>query len=615
MVQPGRLVIDNFMRYKHVDINLRDLGLVLFKGRNMDEPKGSSGSGKTIFGDAMMWLYGGVTSRKIPADSVIGKAGKFASVSSELFDGDVQYELARYRKHPKFENSLVFADGNNLSHRKVAKTEGRVKTIVGCSFNLLRLSSFVGGDSKLMFSRMDAASRAKILDEIVDTDEANISKRYKELSSLVRQLETELDDYERQIESEEERIVSTRTLVNSTKTDMQAFAIKVEDDIGPEPKPQSDYDGMTKQINAQIIQYTAVEVANEKIRNAIQESKLRWMAIRTQEQIHQSTLTKKQNARVNIKIGDKCHACKTVATNATLSDIQADMAKEIQQAQLIFNNVHAKAEAEKAVYQGIGVPDDNTKETIFQLRQRLNEVRQDKNDYERTLKYYKDAKDRIDVSIAAKAQQLQNMQLRITEAQKKISEHKKLISLLVLNRVKTEKRLSNVKVMRDFYSPNGYRPLVMRRYSPIISDYSNQYLTYLTGGSEQVEIRTKQSTVAGEIKDKIDISVLQHGERRSFPHMYSRGEGQAIDLAMGFGVMDLAAAKSGKQFGFRYFDESFDGLPMELVDRFFGMLTEKIYKKGMTIICTAHRPLPERYFSHVFESVKEKGVCRLEILK
>ena len=180
MINIGNVEIENFLRIKSAKFSLKNQGLVLLKGNNKDEPaKASSGSGKTLFGDALMWLFGGITSRKIPVDSVIGKGDKYTHVSAQIFKDGTKYDIDRYRKHPKYGSSLSLNSGNDLTHRKVMETEGRLSQILGYSFDLFRASSFVSGDSKYQFSRMDVNTRAKILDEIINTDESDISKRYK----------------------------------------------------------------------------------------------------------------------------------------------------------------------------------------------------------------------------------------------------------------------------------------------------------------------------------------------------------------------------------------------------------------------------------------------------
>ena len=54
MLTINNIKAHNFIKFKDLDLNLKDLGIVLLKGRNMDEPeKGASGVGKTLLGDPL----------------------------------------------------------------------------------------------------------------------------------------------------------------------------------------------------------------------------------------------------------------------------------------------------------------------------------------------------------------------------------------------------------------------------------------------------------------------------------------------------------------------------------------------------------------------------------
>ncbi|HLF34897.1 MAG TPA: ATP-binding protein, partial [Cyclobacteriaceae bacterium] len=204
-----QLRLRNFVTFADQDIPLHAQGLVLLKGKNLDEPwRGRNAAGKTLIGDALLWLLQGETSRDITVDSVIGKNGRHCSVEAEIEIGKARITVGRYRKHPDHGTSFkIFSGEGDVSHRRMDDTKDRLDSVIGCSANLIRISCFQYGDESKYFSRMKTDERAKIIDEIVGASEANIPARYKTVNTEIRALESEL----MRLESEK---ITLQSLIN-----------------------------------------------------------------------------------------------------------------------------------------------------------------------------------------------------------------------------------------------------------------------------------------------------------------------------------------------------------------------------------------------------------------
>ena len=265
--------------YKEEEISLDNKGLILLKGDNRDEPiKASNGSGKTLIMDAILWLISGNTTRKIRSNRVIGKSAKYTFVNAEIESNGVKYDITRYRNHPKYRNSLRIVYGDDISHRRVDETEERLEQILGCSFNLFRLSCFQDSNPKYHFSRMDSAIRGKILDEICKSTEANVPERLKTIKKSIVDNELLISNLgiEKEKKINEVELLNTQiiTLNELLKTEQNNYKNHIESGKQEIIELMSDADDNKLNIKLNAIEKELIAIGNndnkiEELRNKI----------------------------------------------------------------------------------------------------------------------------------------------------------------------------------------------------------------------------------------------------------------------------------------------------------------------------------------------------------
>ena len=98
----NRLSIQNFLSIKSIDLELSNQGLVLIKGKNLDNDAiDNNGSGKSSIVESLVYALYGRTIRGLKGDDVVNNVTKKnTKVFLDLVDdqGD-EYRIARYRKH------------------------------------------------------------------------------------------------------------------------------------------------------------------------------------------------------------------------------------------------------------------------------------------------------------------------------------------------------------------------------------------------------------------------------------------------------------------------------------------------------------------------------------
>ena len=109
----------NFLSLKDVNIDLDNKGLVLIKGKNLDNTSiDSNGSGKSSIVEALVYALYGRTIRGLKGDSVIHKLSKKnmkVALVIEDDNGDL-YLIERYRKHSTHKTkSFIYKNDTDIT--------------------------------------------------------------------------------------------------------------------------------------------------------------------------------------------------------------------------------------------------------------------------------------------------------------------------------------------------------------------------------------------------------------------------------------------------------------------------------------------------------------------
>lgn len=627
MLSINKLKLFNFIKYKEQELLLKNLGLVLLKGRNLDEPgKGSNASGKTIILDAIKWLWSGVPTRRILSDRVVGNFANSCYVEGEIESNNKISTLIRYRKDKKYANSLRLFSGFDVSHRSVAITEERLNKIIGCSINLLNLSCFFNDDYKYHFSKMNSEMKSKIFDEIIGTDESDIPQRLKKVNkkireneNIIRDLESEIVIYRNNIDKASSSINGMYDIINNSdsiyKDQIKKYDVQIADlSVVNIKSLENDLEDINNDINKS--KDKLIEV--NKIEGRIEEYRKELTELNYDKSNLEGDIAHYEHYGSNKNIGSDCDSCGNRITKESIGSLKAVAKKEIDKDNKELDRINKLLDDRTSLIQSlrdINEPFKNINSEINSLRMERSSTDRDISDVKKDRLKAVQVKNEKNEYNSKHKNYINGIKNKIKVEFKNKIKSKKLIqkSLIIIARLNHEKE--RLEMLAEFYGPKGFRPLVMRHYSPVLSEASNFFLTDFTGGTEKIDISSKTQLASGELRDKININVLYNNTVKSFPEEYSKGEGAAIDISLNLGLMRLSQIKAKKDFGLYFFDEATDGLSPELIDRFFDVLKDKICGKNKTAIITTHNPVDEKYFDAVWCAVRENGCSRIEIEK
>jgi len=593
--------IKNFITLKDVIIPLYDQGIVWIRGGN--------GVGKTVLIDAISWLLSGETSRDILSDHVIGGFGKSTKVSGNISIDGKKITLERYRKDKFYSNSFRILDAVDTSHRKTKETEERFEERLGCSWNLMRMSCFQYSKEDMNFSRMKSQERAKILDEIVGASDSNIPERYRKVNKMVRDIEKEIEDinnhamYEKatlnQLE-EDIKVGYSQLAFASANFEQQKYDLL----NSPDRFSQKRLDEIGKNFTKEKEEYkklTQMAVNNDEVERKIsgyQEIINKYSALI----FHNDKRIKEKEAYFNTtrRVGIICDQCGNLITDDSISildkRINADINKlknEKFEYEKSNNNTekYITAEREK-IYPNVDSKLAESKYKLAQLRNKYDEEQKKKEELQKQNEKLQQLKNNYELNIKTMRDQLDKKEKRINEIKNNDSEN-------FFKIWKLKYKLESLNVLSEFYSPAGFRPLVMEHFSPVLSEFSNTYFKEFIDG--EINIISKTSLADGRTVDKVNIEVSQEGKIKRFPGEWSLGQGGCVDFSLNSAIMKLANMKAGKEFSIKILDEFSNGMSGEWTNKLIEVLREKFMKKNMTILLTSHYPLDEKLFDQVWD--------------
>lgn len=216
-----KLTIQNFLSIRSITLDLNDRGLVLIKGKNMDnEAIDNNGSGKSSLIEALVYALYGRTIRGLKGDAVVHNIPKKnMKIWLDLTDdnGDT-YRIARYRKHSTNKNkSFLYKNGKDITPKSEADFNEYVADLLQADYLTFTSSLLYTAESFKFTSATDSEMKStfdKMLGLDVFSKCLEITKnRLKEVEGDLSTTEWKIDDRKKKIDSLAEQISEAEELV------------------------------------------------------------------------------------------------------------------------------------------------------------------------------------------------------------------------------------------------------------------------------------------------------------------------------------------------------------------------------------------------------------------
>ena len=228
-----RLTIQNFLSIRSVTLDLNNRGMVLIKGKNLDNDSiDNNGSGKSSIIEALVYVLYARTVRGLKGDSVVNNISKKnTKVYLDLVDdnGD-EYRIARYRKHSTNKNkSILYRNGVDITPKSEADFNEAIVNLLQMDY-LTFTSSLLYTSESFKFTSASDSEMKTTFDKMLGLDVFSkcleVTKtRLKDLESKVSNIEWKIDDKVNKVESLNGQVVETeelsKTFIKSQKEKIQ----------------------------------------------------------------------------------------------------------------------------------------------------------------------------------------------------------------------------------------------------------------------------------------------------------------------------------------------------------------------------------------------------------
>ena len=224
------IIIDNFLSFKHVEINLDNNDFVLVSGKNLNtsDNSASNGSGKSAIFDAISWCLTGETIRGAKSVSNI-YTDDGACVELHFYVDKDKYVIIRTKDNKEYGTNLkIFINDIDKSGKGIRDGSDLLKQYLpDLNEDIIGSVIILGQGLPQRFSSNNPSKRKEALERLIKSDyivadiKEKISRRLDELSTLDKNVNSTLVDRSATLREKS-------NLLESTKDKLASFANKEE---------------------------------------------------------------------------------------------------------------------------------------------------------------------------------------------------------------------------------------------------------------------------------------------------------------------------------------------------------------------------------------------------
>ena len=335
----NRLSIQNFLSIKSIDLELSNQGLVLIKGKNLDNDAiDNNGSGKSSIVESLVYALYGRTIRGLKGDDVVNNVTKKnTKIFLDLVDdqGD-EYRIARYRKHHVNKNrSMLYRNGVDITPRSENALNEYIVDLLQMDYVTFTSSILYTAESFKFTSATDAEMKStfdKMLGLDVFSNCLEIAKsRLKDVETSISTDECKIADREDRIEKLNEQIseaeVMSKEYKSSQEEKIKLLNEKMDkylNDIADLNTESSNLNESLKECTLELKQASDTLDAKKKMMKEVEELKFALQDIKNEISSKNSTLNRCLSDISSLDSNTKSLALKIEACNHKIDGFKTD---------------------------------------------------------------------------------------------------------------------------------------------------------------------------------------------------------------------------------------------------------------------------------------------------
>lgn len=616
MWNPEKIEMYNLFAHKESIYEFKQNKCVMIFGRNQtDRNLENNGAGKTTLFEAICIALTNESLRAIKKDSFINRDEEDCRIVFHLYNPVLKMKLRISRQFFRGNKSakIEIWENDKLNKQVVSVNEAnkRVLELIGISREDLLRYFIISQDNRYTFFTASDSEKKEIMNRITSADMINpvieeLDLRYKEKNAEYKEIDDEIgklsDKKELLVEQREEVLAN-----DNTEEELNELSEKIseaEEEIGEIDGNLEKWKKAVKTREEQIQAITVEDTTQlKKDRKKLKEE--------IDELDEEVTETKAIRRKIQAELNETitCPNCKHEFINESELELSVEEAKgALKEADT------AIASAEKK----LGIKNKKMKKLKTQIAEAeraeelVGEIEEEKSGYERKIK--NKTQDRADLleKIAKWETEKKAIKKRkkddklLNSLNQRIVECDTDIEKLTKQLLPISEEMETIKFWQFNMGRSGFMTYLANKSIKIIEGITNSYLRKF-GVDISVLINGFTILKSGEVREKIDVFVLNDGVTAELFMAKSGGERGRVTLAGVLGIQHLInLSTNGRGLNLLCFDECFHGMDSKGQENII-----KIFEKmGITILVITQNVSESFNNENTLYVVKDKDVSR-----
>ena len=248
-----KLIAQNFLSLRDIELELDERGLVLICGENRDNPDfQSNGAGKSSITESLAYVLYGRTLRGIRGDDVVNNVSKKnCKVMLDIEDDDgTQYRISRFRKHSQQGNKFyLYCNGKDITPKSEADFTQFIVNLLQMDY-LTFTSSIMYSSSSFKFSSATDSELKAAFDTLLGFD---IYKDCQdEAKSELRVIQSKIDDVFSKVDTCNAEITRVGVEIEDAVVNQSEFNDSVQQEINEIKSSIAENEETIKSVESEI---------------------------------------------------------------------------------------------------------------------------------------------------------------------------------------------------------------------------------------------------------------------------------------------------------------------------------------------------------------------------
>lgn len=616
MWNPSKIEIYNLFAHKESVYDFKNNACTVIFGKNeTDRGLENNGAGKTTLFEAICIALTNESLRAIKKDSFINRDEEECRIVFHLYNPVLKMKLRISRQFFRGNKSakIEIWENDKLNKQVVSVNEAnkRVLELIGISREDLLRYFIISQDNRYTFFTASDGEKKEIMNRITSADMINpvveeLDLRYKEKNAEYKEIDGEIgklsDRKELLVEQREEVLAN-----DNTEEELKELSKKIseaEEEIGEIDGNLEKWKKAVKTREEQIQAITVEDTTQlKKDRKKLKEE--------MEELDSELSENKRTEKKLKAELEDTitCPKCSHEFIHESELDLSVEDTKSLlAEAQSEIKKQTKKYEAKETKLKKLN---EKIKETE-RAEELVGEIEEEKAGYERKIK--NKTQDRADLIEKIEKWEAEKKAIKkrkkddklLNSLNQRIGECDTEIEKLTKQLLPISEEMETIKFWQFNMGKSGFSTYLANKSIKIIEGITNSYLRKF-GVDISVLINGFTVLKSGDVREKIDVFVLNDGVTAELFMAKSGGERGRVTLAGVLGIQHLInLSTNGKGLNLLCFDECFHGMDSKGQENII-----KIFEKmGITILVITQNVSESFNNENTLYVVKEKDVSR-----